>query len=459
MSLDCARPGALWALLLPFVFLALVRLVARPPERATGTLELWQELAPERPSGARARGRFPPWALLTALALLCAALAWLGPRGARAAAPRAWTCVVDRSPSMGLPLAPGAGTTRLAAALASAEAWLAENAASDERVRWLAPERAPLELARGTRPPGDWLEPETDGAEPERGEPVWERHDRPGTLWLTDRAPRAERMHAGLFASGGAAVPGPIAADARETVVWEDGALRTEARPRSFAVLVREAAPGRLPPVLERMLTAWCAARGFELVRSPRADVRLVIEVPALAGSAGELALARDGWQATGTVARRAAAPDPAEAALRPHEDWLVGRAPGGSEHAAVRARRGHVEVLLGALSEPAGDPALFALSWARLLERSLLCAPGVLALEERLAAGEALVAPGEDAAPEAARGRDAGSDLGPYLDAGLALAAGLAVAVAWLGARATDRRAGGRPPVEPWRSRRRRNQ
>ena len=112
-----ARPLAGWALLLPLVFLLLLRLLARPPKVVIGTLELWDGEPRAAPRGARARASFPPWALVAALALFLGALAWLGPRPTEVEAARRWTLVVDLSPSM--QLASGAGT-RLDAALASA---------------------------------------------------------------------------------------------------------------------------------------------------------------------------------------------------------------------------------------------------------------------------------------------------------------------------------------------------
>jgi hypothetical protein len=415
------RPGAAWALLLPLAFLLCLRLWARPPEVVIGTLELWDELPGSPPRGARARRRLPPWALVCALGLLFGALAWLGPRPARAASVREWTALVDLSPSLHLPH--GAGT-RLDAALASAGDWLARASTRGDRVRWRAGGRE-LVSSRAERPPAVWFLPRVEG-EPE---PEWALHDAPGTLWITDREPATRRAHAGLFTSGGAAVEGALAADGRVELRWERGELQLATLSTRPALLVRAASGRALPAVLERVLAAWCEARGFELVRAPRAGTRLVVEhVP---GDAAAVELARDGWNATGRgglpADERTDAPAVETAGF---EDWLAGTGVDGVRHVLVRARRGLVQVGLEQLSEPRGDPAQFALSWARLLERALLAPEGVVPLAERLEAGEARAEPG--AAPLAAGG---GSGPGPRLDAGLALAAGLC-ALAALGLR-----------------------
>lgn len=414
LGLSAARPAAAFGLLLPVVFLLLLRLATRPPEVVIGTLELWNELPRVAPRGARARRRPSAWALCCALALLAGALAGLGPRWERAAAPRRWTCVVDRSPSMSLPNGSG---TRLDSALQLAEEWLAAHAARGERVRWRTAGQAELELGRGERPGATWLLARAEG----EAEPDWERHDRPGTLWITDREPPVARAYAGLFASGGAAVPGPIAADGRERVLWEGGEL-VRVPSATPGVLSVRAAPGRaLPAVLERVLTAWCEARGFELVRDRASGARLVLEL--VEGDEVALELVRDGWHARA----RGGLPSEPAADAGAFEDWLSGREPSGAARVVVRARPGRLQVGLRELAEPSGDAASFALSWAALLDRCALPGEDVVPLEERLAAGERVVAPGvappaDPADPEAGAALDAGLALGAALMALLAL-------------------------------------
>ncbi|HEX6886311.1 MAG TPA: hypothetical protein VF530_23250 [Planctomycetota bacterium] len=414
--LDLARPAAAWALLLGPALLLLVRVLARPPEAVTGTLALWRAL-PEARAGRAGHARFPLWALLAALALTLGALAWLGPRPRGARAPRAWSVVVDRSPSLGLAYAPAAPETRLARALAAAEAWLAGTLEPDETVRWVSPGRAPLVLARGARPPEEWLA--CDGAEPD-----WDVFDAPGTLWVTDREPPGARRAAGLFASGGPAVPGAIALEGAASVWWEEGRLALRARPVPPAVRVLEPAGEPLPEVLARLLGAWCDARGFALVRAPAPDELLELALAPGPAAAESLRFGRDGWRATG----RAAALAPL-AAGSAGEDWLQAVAADGTPRVLVRARTGRVDVALHELGTPEGDPAAFALSWTRLLEGSCRLPADVVPLAERAAAGEERhLAP---ALP--ARHPDARAALGPALDAGLALAAGLVAALAFL--------------------------
>jgi len=416
LGLDLARPAAAWALLLGPLLLLLVRVLARPPQAVTGTLALWRAL-PEARAGRAGHARFPPWALLAALALTLGALAWLGPRPRGLRAPRAWTVVVDRSPSLGLPHAGEGQGTRLERALAAAEAWLAGTLETDETLRWVSPGRAPLVLARGARPPAGWLA--CDGPEPD-----WSVFDAPGTLWVTDREPPGARRAAGVFASGGPAVPGAIALEGGASVWWEAGRLALRARPVPPAVRVLEPEGASLPEVLARLLGAWCAARGFALVRAAAPDELLEVALAPGPPAPEELRFGRDGWRSSG----RAAALGP-RAEGSAGEDWLQAVAGDGAPRILVRARPGRIDVGLRECAEPEGDPAAFALSWARLLEGSCRLPADVVPLAERAAAGaERQVAPALPARPP-----DPRAALGPALDAGLALAAGLAAAAALL--------------------------
>src|SRR6185503_12239169 len=258
----------------------------------------------------------------------------------------------------------------------------------------------------------------------------------PGVLWISDREPAVTRAHAGLFASGGSAVFGAIAADGRTTWTWEGAEVRAHAEPRAVAVRVQEPAGLVLPAVLERVLAAWCGARGFELARTGTAETLLVLELVPESGPDEELVLERDGWRARARGAR----PDEHEDALGSEaEDWLVARAAAGALRPVVRVAPGRIQVALRELAEPTGDPALFALSFARLFDRAALPPAGVVALAERQAAGEPRSVPGEPA--EASTG--AGVELGPVLDAALAAGALLCALAAFLllaGAHDTER-------------------
>jgi hypothetical protein len=427
LAFHCARPGAAWALALPLVLLLLARTLPRPPQVVVGTLELLRGLPAVEGGDGRARPRRQPWVLFCALGLLLGALAWLGPRGARGGAARTWTCVVDRSPSMGFSSRAQGAPTRLEAALESARAWLVSASGPDDRVRWLAPGRPALELVRDERPPEAWLAPEPgDG-----GEPEWALHDQAGVLWLSDREPAAARAHAGLFASGGEVVFGAIAADGNTTWTWEGGEVHAHAERRSVAVRVQEPEVqeqgGRgLPAVLERVLAAWCGARGFELARTTAAETLLVLELAPSNGPDEELVLERDGWRA---LARGAGLDEHGDGLGPEAEDWLVARTAAGALRSVVRVVPGRIQVALRELAEPAGDPALFALSFARLFDRAARPPAGVVALAERQAAGAPRSAPGEPAEP----GTGAGAEFGPALDAALAGGAFLCALAAFL--------------------------
>jgi hypothetical protein len=419
VSLVLERPLLAWALVLPPLYLVLVRVLARPPEVVIGTLALWKEIQGSSPRhGARHTAQLPVWAWIVGFALLAGALAAAGPRPGRPRAPRTWTVVVDTSPSTTLPLHPG-GPERRAVAVERASAWLRSAARPGDRVLWTAAGAEPLELGRGETPRSGWFSA-TRGPAPE---PEWEFHDRPGTLWVTDRAPAAERREAGLFTSGGAAVPGPIAADGHETILWDGtGLVRAPAgEPRAF-VLGQAADGGQLPPVLVRVARAWSEARGFVLAhaRTRSANGALLELVPEPASSrVVPVQLGRDGWNASGRAPAAGVRPDDS---LAPGEDWLHGVARDGAAIPLVCARPGRIRCALLELSEPGGDPASFALSWGRLFDRWALPAPGVVALAERLEAGPARREPGSPPAEAA----DPAQGCWPFLDAALALLAAL---------------------------------
>ena len=78
-----------------------------------------------------------------------------------------------------------------------------------------------------------------------------------------------------------------------------------------------------------------------------------------------------------------------------------------GGRRALVGAGPGIVVSAVSQIEDPDGDPAAFAVSWSRLLDASLLPAPGIVSLGERADAGaRGMRRPGEvepDAPPEAA--------------------------------------------------------
>jgi hypothetical protein len=170
------------------------------------------------------------------------------------------------------------------------------------------------------------------------------------------------------------------------------------------------------------VLVAWCEARGLELARASEHDTLLHVELEP-GNEGGELVLERDGWRASG----RGTLPELGEGAER--EVWLAARTPAGATLPVVRFGPGLIGVGLRELGEPAGDPALFALSWARLFDRAALLPLGVVPLAERRSAGASVRVPGTPPPPEGS----AGADPGPVTDALLALGALLTASFAGL--------------------------
>jgi hypothetical protein len=91
--------------------------------------------------------------------------------------------------------------------------------------------------------------------------------------------------------------------------------------------------------------------------------------------------VSRDGWSASSVAA----------GAPAPLSTWLE-----DAEHRAlVSFAPGRIESALVSMGDPEGDPAAFAVSWAKLFDDAVLAPPGVIELGERREAGkEAIVAP-----------------------------------------------------------------
>lgn len=346
LPIELARPPGLLALVLPLIVLLASRVLVRPVAVATGTLDLWARVARALPPTAR-RSRAPiplaVWVLVLGLALGAIALA--GPRLPEPLGRRSLRVIVDRSPSMELPLGSG---TRRDRATAVAREWIERNEPG-ARVEWI-----------------------------DRSEPFGAAEDLWDAVWVTDRAPSPAPERAGYFASGGPAVPGPIAVDGSTRYDW-DGERIIEVKDGAPARRVE--VQGELPAPLARVLGAWAAARGV--------DVGAGAERPALVVSGPvpstpplrEIDVGRDGWTSRGFAA------DPFEPA---GDAWLADA--GGRP--LVTTAPGRVECALAAMDDPRGDPAAFAVSWAELFDRVLLPPDGVVELSERGSAGAEAVRP-----------------------------------------------------------------
>jgi hypothetical protein len=378
-GVEWTRTWGFGALALPIAVWLLARRPDRPVAVATGTLALWERVRAARPSASpRARSRVPPavWLLIASLTL--GALALAGPRSPERR-PVALRVLVDASPSMGLSL--GSGTRR---------------------------DRA-LELAR------QWIDTQV----PRGSTATWIDHpgsfgpidDREGVLWVTDRAPDDPPKLAGCVASGGEAVPGPIAVDGATRYDW-DGERIVEVP--GGAPSRRLVVDGTLPAPIAGVLGAWAEARGAVLDSGAGTAASLTIRTVPRA-DARELEVARDGWKSRASAA----------GTVRAGTTWLADGAGG----ALVAFDRGRIENALVAMREPEGDPAAFAVSWARLLDEVVLPPPGVVELGERRAVGaeEMRMPPPSDSSEDAGTRRSWAPWLA-FASAGLAAcAAGLA--------------------------------
>ncbi|MCE9594482.1 MAG: BatA domain-containing protein [Planctomycetes bacterium] len=368
--IEFEHPGYLW-LGAGAVVLWLVALVVRAPESPSGTVELWRELE-ARSSSARRR-TLANWRLWCATFALCAgALALAAPLRRGTVERASWRVLVDVSPSMylpwgavGEPRAP-IGPTRLARALTLAAPWLATRTAEHEPITWVRWSEGAFEERRGDTFPSEWSSAPANAREA----PPFERCDRAGWAWITD-APRESRV-AGVFASGGATVPGAIAEFGGELLEGRGDAI--VARPRAVRSVV--VAPTLVAPLAE-LAQAWCNARGLAL-----GGERNVLAIETVNDGADDaVSGGRAGWSVRGRA--RALTLESDERA------WLVSTDP---SRVLVAWRPGRVRIALTALEEPAGDPALFAVAWSELFDAARLADPDVVALDERREAGEQLV-------------------------------------------------------------------
>src|SRR6185295_7496714 len=199
------------------------------------------------------------------------ALAAAGPRARARPAQRTWRAIVDRSPSTSLPLGTG---TRLDKAIALAKDWLSSGGRSRDEVVWI------------------------DSGSPS-AEPPWGELDREDALFVTDRLPEPAPRRAGVFASGGPAVPGPVSVAGDTRYDW-DGERLVEVKGGAPArTIAFECLP--LPPVLERVVRVWAGARGLAFAKGAAPDAALVIECSST-GAARAVEAGRDGWLERGTV-------------------------------------------------------------------------------------------------------------------------------------------------------------
>lgn len=364
-----ARPAALWLLLLPLGLLLFLRQKRAPETRATGTLDLWLEVARDQARQARGRARrIPPRAWWLLLALCVGSLAVAGPDFRQPPREVLWCFEVDRSPSMYLPVAVDGDRSRYDAALNATLEWLDDHEVEASQLRWRAAGSA---IERGAEPPSSWAAPPgtpaselTDfGATSEGDGTVWNR--------ITDAAPTPEPSHWGYFASGGAAIPGPIGDLDGRDLVWDGEALVPGAVREPRTMHVGEGVPRECREIAE----IWASERGV-LLAGDSASADLTLRFAGTGGGEARNALGQ-GWSAE-VVAHEWRAGDSTKAGA-----WLA-----DEEVVLVRQRPGLVELAFSEITALGGDPAAFALAWGELFDACMPPGRDGLSLAERQAAG-----------------------------------------------------------------------
>jgi hypothetical protein len=384
-QIDWGRPLGLLGLLLPVAVWLFAQRRGAPAAANTGALALWRRVAlPEPPGGKRRKRRWTAALWLCLAALTLGALALGAPRRAVAADQQPWHLLLDRSPSMFLDRA---GSSRFAFAVDAACAWLDEQAIAPRRRVWAWWRGDSWVVAIGERPPPAWGQV-PDGPAPE---PPYATRDEGHTLWITDRAPAMAPGQAGLCASGGPAVPGPVSQLGASLLEWDGSRLRSGAAGSAATVGIDAA----LPEALARLLRLWAKSRALRPVADASRGTSLRVTSSASAAEPVRVVVERDAWRmAVDVCGSGALAFDEHGRRL---ETWLsTGEEDEPARRSLVSFRPGRIDVALcpGAMDAPAmdaTDPAAFAVSWGRLFDACLLPAPGVVSLAERLDAGGAV--------------------------------------------------------------------
>jgi len=364
-----ARPLGLAALglaLLVVLASLLRRDASRQEPRPLGTARFLDDAEGESERGARLR--LPPSRLLAIAAIVLGAVALAGPVPPEPEDPPVrLVALVDRSPSMHLPIDAGEpdGPTRLEAAASALTAAAAGEWAGalgrDVGVAWRDADggAAPIESAEL---PAALAAPPRVPA----GEPRWAALDWPGVVWVTDRAPDRAPTFAGLAASGGEPVPGPVGwSRAGPLVETVDGAV--------------EVRPGAAPPPTARL----------------EADVDAAVAgvVRAWAGDRG-VALGADAGGAALVVDAAGAGPPGAGAPATVAGGGWSAPADGVGAAAPWSVSPGRVALGFRALRGDPSDPIAFASELADALDAALVLPPAYVPREERVDAGAPSLAP-----------------------------------------------------------------
>ncbi len=409
------HPGVLWmALVVPILWWR-----ARAGDRAapqwTGSISIWRNIVPAPGSAVEKTRRATPWPLVLALLGLTSgifALAEPQRSPPRERAP-SWNLILDRSPSMFLPVAQDAPRTLRIQRAVDLAVDLCESAgvAADAR-EWTTFAFDGVHASRAARPPAEWLTREWGPGAPT----PWERLDDPARVWLVDGGAALSPVRAGLVQTGAAPIPGAIADLGASCLFWDGEQFREQAwdPPRAGVFLAED-----LPLDIGTLARLWAQERQLVLAQAGQPACLRIERAPALSGaptSAGKLFGV--GWSADA----QAVAPQPAPGE-RPWAEFESSAA----RFPAVSWRPGVVRVALAALSAEQADAAAFAVAWAELFDQARLPDPEIVSMLER-----ALAAPPSVHAPPAHAGsaaRPAALSAAPWL-ASLACALVLAALV-----------------------------
>ncbi len=420
-----AQPLALLALLAVPLLWWRARAAGLGEPQWTAALVLWRRVAQSAlPLDARDRRGLPLSVLAALLAAVFGALALADPQrsGERAGALR-WTLVLDRSPSMFLPLQIGSSTpTRIERAVELAVAACEREDLPVEAREWSTWAFDGVHVARGERPPQAWLLPEWGPG----GSLPWTELDQPDHVWVSDCEPEFTPLAAGRIHCGAFAVAGVVADLGPRCLVWDGREVSEQDWSLPRAGLWIEAG---IPEDLTILARLWAAERALVVEDESKAACLCLTRADFSADEqpiAGNLVA--DRWSVPASVRG-------APAAGR-FSDWAELVDAQGRRSPAVQWRPGEVRTCVTALSSEQAEPAVFALAWVALFDAARLPVPGVVALAERARSGPARSDPPRAAGP--ASGASVQS-LAPVL-------AGLASALA-LAALALARAQRGRPP------------
>jgi hypothetical protein len=372
-----ATPNALWLLLALPVLWWRARTSEAPASEWTGSIALWRSVSSPVSTAGTRRSSGVPWPLVAALfAFTLAVLALADPRqSATVARDLKWRLVLDRSPSMFLPLGPvGAAAPRIERAVELAIELCERSQVEAPSREWTIYAFDGVHSALGARPPQAWLSGEWGPA----AATPWQQLDLPSCVWISDTEPAFVPQRAGLVRCGAEPIPGPVADLGDRSLSW-DGEQLVEApwtAPRSSLFLSAD-----LPSDIDALARLWAGDRKLPVVSDSTATCLRVARSAPIEGATEKAGrLIADGWSVDAQGLQPKIAADFAT--------WAEFEGPEGQRFAGVRWRPGSIEVALASLAAEQADPAIFSVSWTQLFDRARLSEPAVVELSERRSAG-----------------------------------------------------------------------